>query len=192
MSIFEHVSVFISVILGLAVVHLLGGLLLTLDKRVKSRTYWVHLTWTFNMLFMTALVWIGNFMLAEVAAFSVWHFLNMVLYSMFIYLMSGLLYPVRGSDVTDFMVHFNDNRKRFYAIGLCLVLTDAVDGLLEQKVLGGDLNPGQFITLAVYAVLFIAGLLYNNRRFDGIVALVFLVGLFGFLESLIRVGVVKA
>lgn len=179
-------------ILGLAVVHLLGGLSLILDARVKTRVNWIHLTWTFNMLFLTVLVWIGNFVLADVDAFSIWHFLNMLLYSMFIYLMSGLLYPVRGGEVTDFQLHFNDNRVRFYSVGLCLVLTDAVDGLLEQKVLGGDLNLGQFITLGIYGSLFFVGLFQKSKRYDAFVAVVFLLGLFGFLESLVRIGVVKA
>ena len=192
MSIFEYVSVFISVILGLAVVHLLGGLSLVLDTRVKTRVYWVHLLWTANMLFLTTLVWVGNFVLADVGAFTVWHFLNMVLYSMFIYLMSGLLYPVKGAEVTDFLHHFNDNRKRFYGVGLCLVITDTVDGLLEHRVIGGDLNPGQFATLTVYAILFIVGIVFKSRRFDAFTAVVFLLGLLGFLESLVRIGVVKA
>ena len=191
MSIFEHVSVFISVILGLAVVHLLGGVSLVLDTRVKTHIYWVHLLWTVNMLFMTSLVWIGNFVLADVLAFSIWHFLNLVLYSMFIYLMSGLLYPVKGSEVTDFRQHFDDNRRRFYFIGLCLVVTDAVDGFMEHRVVGGELNPGQFGTLAVYAALFVAGIVWKSKRLDAFAAVVFLLGLLGFLESLVRIGVVK-
>lgn len=36
MSIFEHYSVFVSIILGLAVVHLLGGISLILDKRTPA------------------------------------------------------------------------------------------------------------------------------------------------------------
>lgn len=67
MSIFEHVFVFISVILGLAVVHLLGGLFLILDRRVPTRVYWVHMLWTVNMLFFISLVWVGNFALICIA-----------------------------------------------------------------------------------------------------------------------------
>lgn len=169
-----------------------GGLSLILDTRVKTHVYWVHLLWTVNMLFLTSLVWIGNFVLADVLAFSIWHFLNLVLYSMFVYLVSGLLYPVKGAEVTDFRQHFDDNRRRFYIVGLCLVVTDALDGLMEHQIVGGDLNPGQFITLIVYAALFVAGIVMKSKRLDAFAAVVFLLGLLGFLESLVRVGVVKA
>jgi hypothetical protein len=192
MSIFEHVSVFISVILGLAVVHLLGGLSLILDRRIPTRVYWVHMLWTVNMLFFTSLVWVGNFALSEVSAFSLWHFFNLILYSMFIYLMSGLLYPVRGGEVTDFHEHFDHNRVRFYAVGLGLVITDALDGLLEQRALDSDLNVGQFFTLAVYMILFAIGMSYNNKRFDAFTAVIFFAGLLGFLQSLVMTGLVGA
>ena len=64
MSIFSHISVFISLILGLAVVHLLSGFSLILDTRKESRTYWVHLLWTFNMLLTVVLVWLSSFVLS--------------------------------------------------------------------------------------------------------------------------------
>jgi hypothetical protein len=99
MTIFEHLSVFVSIILGLAVVHLLGGVSLILDARIRTKVYWVHLLWTANMLFLIVLVWLGNFVLAPVTLFSAAHFLNLLAYAMVIYLMSGLLYPVRGQEV---------------------------------------------------------------------------------------------
>ena len=40
MSAFEYLSVFMSIILGLAVVHLLGGVSLILDQRVTARLNW--------------------------------------------------------------------------------------------------------------------------------------------------------
>ena len=192
MSLFEHLSVFISIILGLAVVHLLGGLSLILDARVRARLYWVHLGWTFNLLFLTVLVWIGNFLIADVTIFSIWHFLNLVLYAMFIYLMTGLLYPIGGSEVTDFRQHFFANRVRFCAVGLAFVATDAIDGLLEAQAVDGSLNPGQFGTLAVYALLFGIGIRTDREGFHGSAVVIFFLGLLGFLFSLVDVGLVSS
>ena len=192
MSAFEYFSVFISIILGLAMVHLLGGVSLMLDRRVHTRGYWVHTLWVFNMVLLIALVWIGNFLLADIDTFNVWHFLNMVAYATFIYLMSALLFPVRGAEVEDFHAHFRLNRARFFAMGLCFVATDAIDGLLEAHAVGGGLNPLQFLTLGVYATLFLIGMVWKNDRFDAFTAVVFVLGLAGFLESLVRAGVVRA
>ncbi len=190
LTIFEHVSVFISIILGLAVVHLLGGVSLILDTRVRTKTYSVHLLWTLNMLFLIVLVWLGNFVLAPVAEFSAAHFFNLLAYSMVIYLMSGLLYPVRGEEVTDFRKHYHSNRLRFFALGVVFVITDALDGLLEARATGLDLNPFQFGQLGIFLVLFVIGLKNDREGFHQAVAVVFFLGMLGFLYSLTQIGVV--
>ena len=63
--------------------------------------------------------------------------------------------------------------------------------MLFLKV-SGPLFWGQFIALIVYAALFVAGIVVKSKRLDAFAAVVFLLGLLGFLESLVRVGVVKA
>lgn len=191
MTIFEHLSVFVSIVLGLAVVHLLGGVSLVLDARIRTEIYWVHLLWTANMLFLIILVWLGNFVLAPVATFSAAHFLNLLGYAMAMYLMSALLYPVHGEEVTDFREHFFANRARFFSVGVFFVVTDALDGFLEHRATGLDLNPGQYATLAVWLVLFVIGIRTSGERFHGFAAVLFFVGLVGFLESLVRYGVVS-
>jgi hypothetical protein len=189
MQIFGHVSVFISIILGLAVVHLLGGLSLILDTRVRTRVYRPHLLWTFNMLLAAVLVWLSSFVLAPLEEISVLHFFNLVAYAVVTYLMSGLLYPVQGSEVTDFREHFGANRRRFYGLGILFTLVDAADGVLEHYQADVPWDVGQFVTLAVWLVVFAWGLRRNDERFDPLVALVFLVGAAGWLVSLIDVGV---
>lgn len=190
MTIFEHVSVFVSIILGLAVVHLLGGVSLILDTRVKTKIYGVHLAWTLNMLFLTVLAWLGNFVLAPVTDFSAAHFFNLLAYSMVIYLMSGLLYPVRGEEVTDFKKHFHSNRPRFFSLGVVFVITDAVDGLLEARATGLQLNPFQYGQLAIFLVLFVLGIQSDREGFHRAFVVVFFLGMLGFLYSLTQIGVV--
>lgn len=190
MTIFEHVSVFVSIILGLAVVHLLGGVSLILDTRVKTKIYGVHLAWTLNMLFLTVLAWLGNFVLAPVTVFSAAHFFNLLAYSMVIYLMSGLLYPVRGEEVTDFKKHFHSNRSRFFGLGVVFVITDAVDGLLEAQATGLELNPFQYGQLAIFLVLFVLGSQSDREGLHRVFVVVFFLGMLGFLYSLTQIGVV--
>ena len=43
---YEYLTVFISVVLGLAVVRLLSGISLILDTRVRQRVDWIHFLWT--------------------------------------------------------------------------------------------------------------------------------------------------
>ncbi len=53
---YEYLIVFVSVILGLAVVHLLGGVSLILDRTVRERPDWIHAVWTANVFVTTLLV----------------------------------------------------------------------------------------------------------------------------------------
>lgn len=191
MTIFEHVSVFISIILGLGVVHLLGGVSLILDTRVRTRVYAVHLAWTFNMLLLIVLAWLGNFVLAPITEFSALHFFNLLAYFMVIYLMSGLLYPVRGEEVTDFKEHFHSNRPRFFTLGILFVTTDAVDGVLEARATGLDLNPFQFGQLAIFLALFVIGIRNESEGFHRALVVLFFLGMLGFLYSLTQIGIVS-
>jgi hypothetical protein len=66
-----------------------------------------------------------------------------------------------------------------------------IDGLLEHRTTRLDLNPGQYATLAVFLVLFAIGTRTSGERYHGFAAVLFFLGLVGFLESLTRYGVVS-
>lgn len=181
---FEHIAIFFSIILSLGLVHLLGGWSLMLDAREKTQIYWVHLLWTVNLLFLIALVWFANFALSSAADIGLTHYFVLLAYSISIYLMCALLFPVRGSEITDFKKHFYTNRKRFCIVGLVFVMTDGVDGWIESNVLGTPLNLGQFGTLTTYALIFLIGIFTATHRFHATGAVIFFIGLCGFLLSL--------
>ncbi len=191
MSIFAHISVFVSLILGLAVVHLLGGISLILDTKKKTKVYWIHLIWTFNMLFTVVLVWLSSFVLSPLEEMGVLHFLNLLAYSTVTYLMCGLLYPVQGEEITDFEYHFNANRFRFFLLGIVYVLVDATDGILEYFETNLPLDIGQFATLGVWLVVFTIALKVKHKLYDAFVVLVFTIGLIGWLVSLVDTGVLS-
>lgn len=189
MSIFSHISVFISLILGLAVVHLLGGISLILDTQKKTKVYWIHLLWTFNMLFTVVLVWLSSFVLSPLQEMGVLHFINLLAYATVTYLMCGLLYPVQGEEITDFKEHFTENRTRFFLLGIVFVLVDATDGILEYFKTDLPLDIGQFATLAVWFAVFSIALKVKHKAYDAFAALVFTIGLTGWLVSLVDTGV---
>ena len=135
MSAFEYFSVFMSIILGLAVVHLLGGLSLILDQRVKARLYGVHLIWVLNMFSLIIWVWWGNWQLNDIESFSPVHYVSMVLFSVVLYLMCGLLFPVKGREIEDFHQQFELNRSRFFYLGLALVVAALLKGYVDRQVL---------------------------------------------------------
>ena len=174
MTPYEYLTVFISVVLGLAVVHLLSGVALLLDTRIRARPDWIHALWTANVLITTVLVWWFNFPLTGILVWTLPFFLNLVAYSVVLYLMSGLLYPVRGSEVIDFKAHFEANRVRFFLVCLAFQVVDFSHAVLERQALGTDWSGIRLTVLALFAIAFVVGARTSNRTYHGVLVLAWL------------------
>ena len=174
MAPYEYLTIFVSVILGLAVVHLLGGVSLILDTRVRERVDWIHALWTANVFVTTLLVWWFNFGLTAVQEWTLLHFLNLVAYSVVLYLMSGLLYPVRGAEIIDFRAHFECNRPRFFMVLLVFQAVDLAEAALKQQALGAGWAPLRLAALVVFTVGFAVGMRSSNRAYHGALAIAWL------------------
>ncbi len=174
MTPYEYLTIFISVVLGLAVVHLLSGVALLLDTRIRARPDWIHVLWTANVLITTVLVWWFNFPLTGILVWTLPFFLNLVAYSVVLYLMSGLLYPVRGSEVIDFKAHFEANRVRFFLVCLAFQVVDFSHAVLERQALGTDWSGIRLTVLALFAIAFVVGARTSNRTYHGVLVLAWL------------------
>lgn len=173
MSAFEYLSVFMSIILGLAVVHLLGGVSLILDQRVVARLFWVHIMWVLNMFSLITWVWWGNWQLNDIESFSAVHFVSMVLFSVVLYLMCGLLFPVKGNEVENFHEQFEINRARFFYLGEALLVAAALKGHVDRQVLAEPDTVERTVMLVALAVLFGIASRSRSRAFHGSLAVVF-------------------
>lgn len=173
MSAFEYLSVFISIILGLAVVHLLGGVSLLLDQRIVARIFWVHTAWVLNMFSLITWVWWSNWQLNGIESFSPVHYVAMVLFSVVLYLMCGLLFPVRGNEVENFYEQFEINRTRFFYLGEVLLVAALLKGYVDRQVLSEPDTLERTIMFATLAVLFGIASRTRSRVFHGALAVVF-------------------
>lgn len=54
---FEYLVVLTSIVLGLAVTRVIGGVGNIIQTRRKKRTYWVHIVWMVNLLLTITIVW---------------------------------------------------------------------------------------------------------------------------------------
>lgn len=171
---YEYLTVFVSVVLGLAVVHLLSGVALILDTRVKESLDWIHSVWTANVFVTTLLVWWFNFNLTAVQEWSLPHFLNLVAYAVVLYLMAGLLYPVRGSEVVDFKAHFEANRPRFFIVFLTFQFVDFFDLALERAALGTAWNPVHLTAVSGFSLAALVAMRTSHRAFHGGLAVTWL------------------
>lgn len=173
MSAFEYMSAFLAIILGLAVIHLLGGISLILDKRIIARLDGIHLMWVFSMFAVIMFVWWANWQLNEIEEFTPLHYVSMVLYSVVLYLMCGLLFPVRGAEVQDFAEQFELNRVQFFCLGEALVVASAIKGHVDRTVLKEPDTMERFALLGVLAVLFAIAAMTRNRAYQWTLSIAF-------------------
>jgi hypothetical protein len=98
----------------------------------------------------------------------------MVLFSVLLYLMCGLLFPVRGKEVEDFHAQFEMNRSRFFYLGEGLLVAALLKGYVDRKGLQEPDTLERAIMLAALAVLFgIAAKARRSRTYDRTLAVVF-------------------
>ncbi len=130
MTIFEYLSVFISIVIGLGVVRVLGGVAAIIDRQ-DARSDWVHSAWVGYFVFYLPYFWWFTFdwRRAEVWTFPV--FIFVVFFAMLAYLTVVVLVPTRDSDVADRKAYFDRVRPRFFSLFALLMTTDVVDTILK-------------------------------------------------------------
>ncbi len=125
-----------------------------------------------------------------IRAWTLPYFVNLVAYAIVLYLLAGLLLPVRGADVVDFRVHFEANRPRFFALLLGFQVVDVSDRALERSALGTDWNVVHLVSVVVFSVLFLVGMRTGNRSYHGFVAVARLLTCLGWAFSGIATPIV--
>ena len=105
--------------------------------------------------------------------FSRAHFVSMVLFSVVLYLMCGLLFPIRGSEIEDFHEQFELNRVQFFWLGEALVVAAALKGHVDRAVLGEPDTTSRFAMLVLLAAAFLCATRTSNRTFHGALAIAF-------------------
>jgi hypothetical protein len=97
----------------------------------------------------------------------------MVIFAVVLYLMCGLLFPVRGSEVEDFYEQFEINRARFFYLGEALLVAAVLKGYVDRQVLSEPNTLERSVMLAVLALLFGIASRSRSRTFHGALAVTF-------------------
>lgn len=117
MTLFEYITVAISLVLALTIVHGLDGIAHVYDHR---RRFSVHALWFTLKLFQPLLMWWSFWGLRDISS---WNFLAFVLGvagPTFLYLQISTLVPRRPDRVTDWKAHYYRTRKRFFLANIAV------------------------------------------------------------------------
>jgi hypothetical protein len=171
MSTFEYVSVLSSVVVGLAVVHLLQGLGNLIQHPGRNKIYWVHLVWVFFVFFAAIFWWWFEFALASVEIWDLKLYLFVLAYAVVIYLMSALLFPGDLEGYAGFEDYFYRRRGWIFGCIAMYFLVDFADTWLKGPEYVAALGLQYPIGITVQIVLCGTGIYTRNRWFHGAYAI---------------------
>ena len=130
MSTFDYLSVFISIVVGLAVVRVLEGVVTILDRRSQG-VDWLHAAWIGFFVLYLPYFWWFTFDWRRVDEWRLPIFLFVVFFSMLAYLTTAVLVPTREADVEDLSGYFMKVHSRFFILMALTSATDVADSFLK-------------------------------------------------------------
>jgi hypothetical protein len=165
MSLFEYLSVFLSVIMGLGVTHILAGLSKTIHYRRSLKLFWVHTLWAINILIYIVIIWWGMFWWSKQVNWSFFEFLLLLLYAIALFLAASLLFPWDLSRDFDFEVHFNETRVWFFAVFFFAWCLDIPETVLKAEEGVRALPQIYLVLIAVQLSLAAIAIFWSNLRY---------------------------
>lgn len=170
MDSFEYLSVFISILMGLVVTHLVLGTVSIIQERKTTKVYWVHLVWVANCLaYITQTWWFLHFW-NNLESWTLPIFYLLFGYTLALTAFAGLLFPVHGS-VTDYRTYFYENHRWFFGLQFLWLCLDAVE-VATKATIGLRSVPEDYLLLTgPILLLLLAAVFVKNARYHGFLAL---------------------
>lgn len=167
MTDFEFLSVFISIIIGFGLTHLLGGLGHAYHFRRISKLDAVHVAWTVAVFFVLVLNWWVFLLWRNLSSWTFTTFFTIIMWTTSMYVMALALYPPRlGKDV-DYRQMFEANRTWFLATFTSMCLLDLLVTYMREQAIP-ELTYLAFV--GHYAVITALGIAVRNRYYDLVAA----------------------
>ncbi len=166
MSSFEYVMVLVSIVVGLAITHVLSALAAAIH-RVRGhgepvRLDAVYLLWVAYVLTWLVSFWWFEFKFQEVhTEWSYGLYLFILVYAIGLYMLATILVPRGLNGVSDSYEYFMAGRKWFFGTFLALQAWDVADSFLKGAAWGA--RPAYFLVLGVYVSAGIAGMASKRR-----------------------------
>jgi len=182
MDSFSYLSVFISLILGLGVTHLLTGVAALIRSRRQVRLWWPTPLWMATTFLIQVQTWWAMFTLRTIEHWSFAAFLIVLLQPVAIFMMAALIVPRplagQTADLQD--EYFREYRWFFSALLLALIAS-----LAKNLILTGSLpEPRNLTAHIVFIGISIAAFVSRSARVHLLLALAGLALLSGYIALL--------
>lgn len=174
MDFFNYVMVLASVIVGLAVTHLLQGVARMIQHPDRSKLYWVHLLWIALMFLNALLLWWWEFDLSAAKHWTFELFLFVIGFSVVLYLICAVLVPSDLGHYGSYRAYYFSRRRWLLGLVLIFSLMDVVDSAVKGRAHLFSLGWPYFAFVASRPILLLAGMKSRNEKLHGAIAIVFI------------------
>lgn len=133
---FQHVMVLISIIIGLAITHLLSGVVDAVDRATDEDAPEIFsplgALWAGTVFFWMINFWWFQFrLLAMEDAWTLWRYLFIILYAVALYILAVTLVPRDWDAIKRYSEYFMRNRRWFFIALLLASIADVADAFLK-------------------------------------------------------------
>ncbi|MEQ1867220.1 MAG: hypothetical protein ABL996_21480 [Micropepsaceae bacterium] len=179
---FAHLSVLISIVLGLGITKLLMGLARIVQMRGRVKVFWPTLVWVLMLLVLHVQTWWTMFGLRTVEAWTFLGFAITLMQPILLFFLSALALPDFDRDeVLDLRSNYFLHRRWFFGILIALPLvslarTYVLDGRLPQEA--------DFIFHLGFIVASTAAAAFANETFHKAAALLAAASIFAYVALL--------
>jgi hypothetical protein len=165
---FAHLSVLISIVLGLGITNLLMGLARLVQMRGRVKVFWPTIVWALTLLLIHVQTWWTMFGLRGVETWTFLAFALTLMQPILLFFLSALVLPdFDREEALDLRANYFAHVRWFFAILIALLLDSlarsyAIDGRLPQEA--------DFLFHLVFITGSAAGFLFRSETFHKIAA----------------------
>lgn len=174
---FSYVCILTSIVAGLAMTRLVGGMGQLLQTRKRTPTYWVHSLWMVNAFMTVIITWWVQYRWRNTEQWTLFLVLWLLVAPVTLYLASALLFPneQEGEPITDWRRHFYEHHRGiFILMGMNFVI-DIVDTLLKGWERFLSLGPLYAGSMSLFLVLCAIAAFTKSARYHAVFALFYFV-----------------
>ena len=125
--VFEYLTILISVVIGLALTHLLTNLIRIIHNRDRVKPYWVHLLWSATIVLWTISFWWFTFSMSTVREWTLGLFAFVMVYAVLLYVLMALLFPEDIEENQNYEQLYFQNQKWFFTTLTLFLVLDLFD-----------------------------------------------------------------
>jgi hypothetical protein len=174
---FEYLVVLTSIVLGLAITRVIGGIGNIIQTRRRKQTYWVHIVWMVNLFLTITIVWWVAYRWRTQQHWTFFLFLWLLLTPTLLYLISALIFP--DSDeaqmVTDWRRYYYENHRDIFVLYSLVFPIDLTDTLLKGSHHFLAQGPLYLSTMVMWFILLMVAAFNRRSGYHAFLAVVFLI-----------------